>query len=449
MSEIDTALHQAVHLIKTKQYTEARQFLRVLIQHYPQEDRTWFLLAVAAGTRRERIAYLKQCLRLNPENQLAAKKLNEFLREIDVSSTERAAQTAVQVQPLASPPVNQARASEPASAPVREQEQASIPVVTTPSPVEMPLTHPAHPHHKPNWSWISLAGILGILLACFLYSQYNTEIRSLLLPPSVDASASTTLSINDSLLDATATVKASTTPQSTVTLTFTPTVTASPTATATLTPTNTPTSTPTETATPLPTDTPEPGLPESAGVGNIYGANQLRNLTCEASAAVDWARFFGTEIMELDFQSMLPVSDNPEVGFVGNINGTWGYTPPNDYGVHAEPIAALLRAYGLPARAVRNFTFEELKQEIAAGRPVIIWYIGQSWTNVSSTIYTAEDGSEVVVAPYEHVVLLIGYGPDYVTILDGASIYYKDNNTFQASWAVLQNMAVIYAPESQ
>ncbi len=149
-------------------------------------------------------------------------------------------------------------------------------------------------------------------------------------------------------------------------------------------------------------------------------------------------------ILESEFHNALPVSDNPEEGFVGNVHGTWGQTPPNPYGVHAEPVARLLRAYGLPAQAVKNISIDELKREIAEGRPVIIWVIGKSWTNVNPRIYQALDGSEVTVAPYQHTALLVGYGKEYVTILDGSSIYYRNYTAFETSFSVLGNMAVLF-----
>ena len=72
-------------------------------------------------------------------------------------------------------------------------------------------------------------------------------------------------------------------------------------------------------------------------------------LSCEASAATDWAAYFGKKIDEYEFQNRLPQSDNPNKGFVGNVFGTWGQVPPAPYGVHADPVATLLQDYGLDA----------------------------------------------------------------------------------------------------
>jgi uncharacterized protein YvpB len=161
---------------------------------------------------------------------------------------------------------------------------------------------------------------------------------------------------------------------------------------------------------------------------------------------VDWAAYFGVEIDELEFFHSLPQSDNPDKGFVGNVYGSWGQIPPQPYGVHAEPIAALLRTYGLDAQAVRNFPLDALRSEIATGRPVIVWVTGQvAWGTPVS--YTASDGKSTIVARYEHTVMVIGYDKREVKVLDGAQVYTRQWGDFERSWAVLGNMAVINAPE--
>jgi hypothetical protein len=62
---------------------------------------------------------------------------------------------------------------------------------------------------------------------------------------------------------------------------------------------------------------------------------------------VDLAAYFGVYIDQMTFQGSLPLSDDPEEGFVGYYWGAQGQLPPSSYGVHAPPVAALLRAFGL------------------------------------------------------------------------------------------------------
>jgi uncharacterized protein YvpB len=211
-----------------------------------------------------------------------------------------------------------------------------------------------------------------------------------------------------------------------------------------------PTAAPTETPTPLPpTEAPPPPAPAwppaSASISNIVGYPQGYALSCESRSAVDWARYFSVEIGETEFLTRLPLSDNPEVGFVGSYYDYGGMVPPYSYGVHAEPVAKLLREYGLPASGLKGLSLAELRAEIASGRPVIVWVIfGVS--NGYALDYTASDGQSMQVAPNEHTVIVIGYDESSITVLDGARAYSRSIEQFERSWEVLGNMAVIYQP---
>lgn len=217
----------------------------------------------------------------------------------------------------------------------------------------------------------------------------------------------------------------------TITPTASPTTTASPTSTASHTPTIEPTST--------------PSVPEKVLITGIFGFPQNFNLSCESRSAVDLARYFGFNISELEFLSGLPVSDNPEKGFVGDVTGLLGQIPPNPYGVHAIPVAERLREFGLNAIPQKGMSFSELQAEIAAGRPVIIWAISGLQNGVAVE-YTASDGETTIVAPFEHTFIVIGYSDSHVTVLDNEKIYRAPINKFLRSWNVLGNMAVTIAP---
>ncbi|MCC6146822.1 MAG: C39 family peptidase, partial [Anaerolineaceae bacterium] len=186
-------------------------------------------------------------------------------------------------------------------------------------------------------------------------------------------------------------------------------------------------------------------LPLEAHIAGIRGQDQSLPLSCESRSAVDWASFFGVAIEELDFQHRLPRSDDPELGFVGDVGGVWGNIPPRAYGVHAAPVAALLTEYGLPAEARKGMTLDELKAEIAAGRPVIAWVIGHVQPGTAQD-YTSRAGQQVRVAAREHTVMVIGYIPEVVFVLDGGWLYGRAWHHFVDSWGVLGNMAIVYSP---
>ncbi len=144
-----------------------------------------------------------------------------------------------------------------------------------------------------------------------------------------------------------------------------------------------------------PPDPPPQELPAQAQINNISGKKQALPLDCEARVAVDWAKYFGKNIDELTFQNRLPKSVNPDLGFVGNVNGSWGQIPPNAYGIHAGPVVDLLRTYGVSAYGHRPLDWEQLKAEIAASRPVIVWVAGSANRN-----------------EYPHLLHINGWAPD-------------------------------------
>ena len=220
-----------------------------------------------------------------------------------------------------------------------------------------------------------------------------------------------------------------------------PSVTPTPTATDTTPPTATtkPPSSPTSPPSPSPTLF----VPTEAAITNIVGHAQALPLSCEASSAVDWAAYFGYTIDEISFLNGIPLSDNPEKGFVGDVEGLWGQIPPNPYGVHAEPVAKRLRSYGIPAQAVKGMSLDALKAEIAAGRPVITWVVSHVYRGTPIP-YQASDGESCLVAKFEHTVIVIGYDKHKFTFLDGDDIYQRYKKEFIRSWSVLGNMAIIW-----
>ena len=200
---------------------------------------------------------------------------------------------------------------------------------------------------------------------------------------------------------------------------------------------------------PTPTQQPTPAsessadnLPTSAYIKGVYGSHQLYTLDCEAQAAVDWARFFGVPISNLQFIDRLPHSDDPTQGFVGNINGTMGQLPPNDYGIYAGPVAEILREYGLNALAVSGWDIQAIKTEIAAGRPVIAWIVNLPFA-VETSQYTASNGNTTTVARFEHTWIITGYNAYTFTVIDSEWTYNVKTSTFIERWNALGNQAII------
>ena len=184
-------------------------------------------------------------------------------------------------------------------------------------------------------------------------------------------------------------------------------------------------------------------IPESHYIWNILGHHQFFPIGCEASAADDWAKYFGVEINEFAFQVRLPISDNPDLGFVGDVNGPWGQVPPYAYGVHAGPVAQLLRDYyGMKAVGLKGFTTDKLKEQIAADKPVIAWVVGNcTWSEPFE--YTDKAGHKVITAPYEHVVIITGFNEKSIRYMNNGKFFDIPTEYFERSWSVLGNMVVI------
>ena len=186
-------------------------------------------------------------------------------------------------------------------------------------------------------------------------------------------------------------------------------------------------------------------LPEAHYIWDIWGHRQYFGLGCEASAVVDWAEYFDVTVSEYAFQMRLPLSDNPDKGFVGSVNGPWGQVPPYAYGVHAAPVAKVLREhYGVNAVGEKGLTIEDLKREIASDQPVIAWVIGNCVGGIPHE-YVDKEGDAVIVAAYEHVVILTGYNAETIRYMNNGRFYDIPYENFANTWSVLGNMAVYSA----
>jgi len=191
----------------------------------------------------------------------------------------------------------------------------------------------------------------------------------------------------------------------------------------------------------------QPTAPDHASIDDFVGRPQTLPLSCESRSAVDWAGYFGFKIDELAFLRALPVSADPDIGFVGDVRGDWGQVPPNAYGVHAGPVARLLQQYGVLAAFELYTPWQTVQSEVAAGRPVMVWVTGHVGRG-QGQIYTAPGGHRTVVAPYEHTVIVIGYGRGYVMVEDEGQHYLRSLDVFLQSWGALRNMAILAGGQS-
>jgi uncharacterized protein YvpB len=196
-------------------------------------------------------------------------------------------------------------------------------------------------------------------------------------------------------------------------------------------------------------------LPPSAMIEGVVGHPQQRNLSCESRSATDLAAYWGAGFTEEAFFRRLPKSDNPQRGFVGDVDMPPGSMPPVGYGVYAGPVAATLRSFGLDAGAHRAgiddvpgdeappMTLDTLKRELAAQRPVIVWATYDMQLPGTQT-WVSSDGETSTVVRWQHTFIAIGYDEGGLMLVDaydgGTKVFPYE--AFIPAWDQLGRMAV-------
>lgn len=183
--------------------------------------------------------------------------------------------------------------------------------------------------------------------------------------------------------------------------------------------------------------------PPSAFVQGVMGYPQEHNLSCEARSAADLAAFWGIPFTENEFFRRLPKSDNPNRGFVGDVDLPPGSMPPAGYGVYVGPVAATLRSFGLAAQARQGWSLDDMKAELAAGRPVIVWATYEMRQPGVET-WVSSDGVASVVVKWQHTFIAVGYDESDLYLVDAYDGVKKSFSyeMFIPAWDQLGRMAV-------
>ncbi|MDP3730916.1 MAG: C39 family peptidase [bacterium] len=180
---------------------------------------------------------------------------------------------------------------------------------------------------------------------------------------------------------------------------------------------------------------------------------QERALSCEIATLRMVLNYYGLQVSEKELLAKLPfetsssrqpgnVWGNPNLGFVGNINGRM---PDSGYGVYEEPIALVANQYR-EAKALRGTTLVTILQEVVNGRPVIVWGHISSGKDIS---WRTTEGEYIKAIYGEHTKIITGFygtasNPEYLILLDpiyGKVVWRTDK--FLQNWASLDNRAVV------
>ena len=172
---------------------------------------------------------------------------------------------------------------------------------------------------------------------------------------------------------------------------------------------------------------------------SVARQRQSHNLSCESSAASMAATYHGIPLSESDVLAALPLNDNPHQGFRGNVDGPTGGI--EDYGVYAGPILDILNSRGLQARPVKD-GLSGIKEALARGNPVIAWVTYDCQANTPTTQMIGDQ--EVVLVPYQHVVVVTGYNSSGVWAndpWDGQEDFYATAD-FERAMSYFGDMAI-------
>lgn len=166
---------------------------------------------------------------------------------------------------------------------------------------------------------------------------------------------------------------------------------------------------------------------------------QQRNLSCEFAALQIATAAWNAPVSEYSFDNLVGWSDNPHIGYRGNITGWWGNTW--DYGVYAEPLSWALPQFGFVGEVMyTGGDADPLINHIDRGNPVLVW-LGL-WGDQG--VYY--DGYMVTAGM--HVMVAYGYDEGGVYLSDPAigGMKYYDWGTFIWMWTVLDGMSLAVYP---
>lgn len=131
---------------------------------------------------------------------------------------------------------------------------------------------------------------------------------------------------------------------------------------------------------------------------------------------------------------------NPNVGFVGSV-----YQAGEGYGIYHGPMVRFLNRL-LPGRAedMTGSSFRAILAHVAQGIPVEAWTT-TTFKPTTDWVHWQSPQGEVVATPWEHAVLIVGYGPGYLLVnnpLNGEAAQKVPRAPFIQAWRQLGKQAI-------
>jgi len=178
-------------------------------------------------------------------------------------------------------------------------------------------------------------------------------------------------------------------------------------------------------------------------VPGVTPYRQQRSLSCEYASVYIATMAFGKPVAEADSIAATPLDPNPHRGFRGNIDGEWGNTI--DYGVYAEALVPHLAEHGFVGEVSYGAEAINLRAQIDAGRPTIVWlgYWGDTGEYETDTT-----GSTYKLVPGYHNVVAYSYDASGVFVANPGTgtLEYYPWDRFLEMWAALDGMTLAVYP---
>lgn len=181
---------------------------------------------------------------------------------------------------------------------------------------------------------------------------------------------------------------------------------------------------------------------------------QEHSLSCEAATLKMVLDYHGVNVSESEIIEKLPfdptprsgdVWGNPQLGFVGNIDGKMMV---DGYGVYWGPLA-LTASNWKKVKIIKNGLAKDLVEHISQGRPVIIWgYIGRG----QPVSWQTPEGNRIYGINGEHTRVVYGYtgpadNPDGFMVMD--PVYgpaYWEKSKLLRNWDAFSRTGVVVYP---
>lgn len=189
----------------------------------------------------------------------------------------------------------------------------------------------------------------------------------------------------------------------------------------------------------------QPAQPVGHIINGAFLYQQQRPLSCEYASATIAATLAHHDISEYDFDALVPLNQNPHLGYRGYIHGEWGNT--TDYGVYNEPLHAALSSMGIESTVIyAHGNSSALTRELDQDRPVVVWLAMRGAVN--SVDEYSNDGTRYQVTQWMHVMTAYGYDESGVYLTDpGTAVYrFYPWDEFLGMWDVMDGMGLSVHP---